>query len=507
MATATKGTSRTTDKKKEAAAPVANDIFAWEDDPFSQATPTSPPVESAPIQVPVPQLGAGSLPTAIQAPAGGAPPAGEYHPNTSQFRYWAAAAALQRGAAFWAGLLPAGTRWHSTVGSRLQVRLDDGIDLNAYYDRSGLSFFHDTVAGRVFYSGESPDVVCHELGHAVLDALRPQLWDAGSIEVAAFHESFGDMSAILSALQIPSLRSRVLMETGGNLYVSSRLSRLAEQLGWAIRQRYPQAADPDCLRNAVNAFFYQDPLTLPTSAPASTLSSEAHSFSRVFTGAFFEALAGMLAAEAGGAVPTSAQLQNVSQSMGQLLATAIPETPIVPNYYSQVAAHMVAAATGALARYQDALHDAFVQHGVLSLEAAALMQGPATTLPARAAAAPGQPRPAAMAELPRTQLSVAEFGLSIDAIEVPVASETRRFQVASAAPGGMSATSPAHDDAARHFVINLLRRGRVDLQEHGRASRLTAYPFANRTHELRTEDGKVVLRRRLFHCGFCNHSE
>ena len=76
--------------------------------------------------------------------------------------------------------------------------------------------------------GESPDIVCHEMGHAILDAIKPQLWGAASHEAAAFHESFGDMSAILSALQLQSLRSAILRDTGGHLYQSSRLSRLAE---------------------------------------------------------------------------------------------------------------------------------------------------------------------------------------------------------------------------------------------------------------------------------------
>jgi Zn-dependent metalloprotease len=91
------------------------------------------------------------------------------------------------------------------VGSILPVDLDFGADLNAFYDREGLKFFHGAAAGRTVFSGESPDVVCHELGHAILDSLKPQLFDAASIEVAAFHESFGDMSALLSALQLPSV--------------------------------------------------------------------------------------------------------------------------------------------------------------------------------------------------------------------------------------------------------------------------------------------------------------
>ena len=63
----------------------------------------------------------------------------------------------------------------------------------------------------------------------------------------------------------------VIAETGGKLYRSTRLSRLAEQLGWAIRQRQPGDVETDCLRNAVNSFFYQDPQALPPKAPASHL--------------------------------------------------------------------------------------------------------------------------------------------------------------------------------------------------------------------------------------------
>src|SRR5207248_3693758 len=160
-------------------------------------------------------------------------------------------------------------------------------------------------------------------------------------EVGAFHESFGDMSAILSALQLSSVREGVLAETGGVLRRSSRLSRLAEQLGWAIRQSVPSAVEPDCLRNAVNTFFYRDPDTLPTTAPATSLSSEAHSFSRVFTAAFFEGLAGMLATTAS---RDERALLQVSQDMGAILFQVIRAASVVPTFMSQVAASMLAVA-------------------------------------------------------------------------------------------------------------------------------------------------------------------
>ena len=225
----------TTTRSRAAARATASSngsILAWEDDPGQ------PPALRHPVSRPVPKPTATSLPIAIR---GKKPAARPLDVGTPGFRYWANAEALSRAAQFWAATLPSGTKWFKSNGTQLPVQLDQDVDLNAYYDRNGLHFFHGTVNGTTVYSAESPDVACHELGHAVLDALKPQLWDAMSGEVAAFHESFGDMSAMLSALQLKSVRDEVLSETSGKLDRSSRLSRLAEQLGWAIRQAHPDA--------------------------------------------------------------------------------------------------------------------------------------------------------------------------------------------------------------------------------------------------------------------------
>src|SRR2546422_9836264 len=240
-------------------------VNAWEQDPGDGAQPSGGQV----IQRPVPVLREQPFSIRIVNPAS-APEAKPHPPGTAEFRYFTAAEALRRGADFWGALLP-GLSWE--VGSILPVDLDFGIDLNAFYDREGLKFFHGSAAGRTVFSGESPDVVCHERGHALLDSFKPQLFDAASIEVAAFHESFGDMSAILSALQLPSMREGVLAETGGMLRRASRLSRLAEQLGWAIRPFLPSAVEPRWLRHPGKTFFYRDPDTPPTPPPAQSLHS------------------------------------------------------------------------------------------------------------------------------------------------------------------------------------------------------------------------------------------
>ena len=473
--------------KRAAKASASKTISTWEDDPGSVDQPTGGRL----VQRPAPNLSQVPLPTSISNPHR-APAAKLYAPGTPEFRYWAAADALRRGSDYWGALLP-GVAWE--VGARLPVDLDHGVDLNAYYDRVGLRFFHGTAGGRTLYSGESPDVVCHELGHAVLDSIKPQLWDAASIEIAAFHESFGDMSAILTALQLPSLRQTVLTETGGVLYRSSRLSRLAEQLGWAIRQDYPTAVDRDCLRNAVNSFFYRDPDTLPSSGPAATLSSEPHSFSRVFTAGFFEALAGMLKARPARDV---ANLLQVSQDMGRILVSAIRRAAVVPTFYSQVAANMLQLADAQFKGYRQAMKSAFVRHGIVSPAAAVTI--PTSVAHARVTSV--QPR-----RLPTVELSVPEYGLGVDSISVHAAAEPKRFEVAGAALAVGSVEPPSEDDAAKSFFEDLMRRGRLKVAGVARARAAISRPHAAETHEtytheLRREGKAIVLRRLRIDCAF-----
>jgi hypothetical protein len=495
-------TSAARSKRRGKARPAATErkaqpkgmINAWEDDPAAGNQPSGGQV----IQRPVPVLRDQPLPIRIVHPAS-APEAKPHPPGTAEFRYWTAAEALRRGADLWGALLP-GLSWE--VGPILPVDLDFGVDLNAFYDRVGLKFFHGVAAGRTVFSGESPDVVCHELGHALLDSFKPQLFDAASIEVAAFHESFGDMSALLSALQLPSVREGVLAETGGVLRRASRLSRLAEQLGWAIRQSAPSAVEPDCLRNAVNSFFYRDPDTLPTTAPATSLSSEPHSFSRVFTGAFFEGLAGMLATQD---TRDEAALLQVSQDIGAILVQGIRAASVVPTFFSQVAASMLAVAASRFSAqgYEAPLRSGFVRHGVLPPSMAVA----ATHAPVRIAAL------AATSEsktLPTLQLSVAEYGLGVPSIVVYAAAEPKRLQVTGAALAVGAVPSPGEDQAAKSFFEDLLRRGRLKVAKAAKSAAeivRAAAPSTHETHthELRREGRHMVLRRIRIDCAFAHH--
>ena len=463
---------------------VASQVRAWEDDPASGAAPIA-------VEAPDPA----GKPLALQFPSP-APAPGLYDTDTRRFRWWVAVAALRRGADYWAPRVPGG-RWQ--VGARLPVLLDEGVDLNAYYDREALNFFHGTGPSGVVYSGESPDVLCHELGHAVLDAVKPGLWDAASHEVSAFHESFGDMSAILCGLQVPSLRAAVLQETGGHLYRSSRLSRLAEQLGAAIRAQHPDAVEPDCLRNAVNSFSYQDPLTLPPSAPATQLSSEPHSFSRVFTAAFFEGLGGMLAAAARKpGAPTDAELLRVGADMGDVLMGAVRSAPIVSSLYAQVAAAMVREAAALHPGYASALRSSFVRRGLLSMSSAAAL----TRAAAGEAARRGGRKGAREQPLARLSIDGAPYGLGRRPLVVYGATQPLALPVSAAAFGGDASPPKSPEVAAGAYLDDLFRRGKIHLDARTAAAAIvTGSASALRTHRLAPEKGALVLRRRLFDCG------
>jgi hypothetical protein len=170
-----------------------------------------------------------------------------------------------------------------------------GRDLNAYYDRSSLRFFYylNPSTRRNFYTCDSTDIVAHELGHAVLDILRPDLFSMASYEVWAFHESFGDIVAMINILQWDAAIETAITQTSANLENSNIISKLAEEFGgvlYNLGYDYSQFS----LRDAVNDFKYVNPEELPEYSDLdSELTSECHSFSRVFTGAWYSILVGM----------------------------------------------------------------------------------------------------------------------------------------------------------------------------------------------------------------------
>ena len=458
-------------------------VSVWMDDPASKL---------GLVDRPVPDLSKPPLKFRIK---GAQVPPGRYATGTPEFRFWAAAEPLRRGGDFWAPLLGV-KRWEP--GAVLPVSIDKGVDLNAYYDRTELAFFHEKIGATTYYSGESPDVVCHEMGHACLDAHRPQLFDAPFVEASAFHESFADTSAILSALQLLEVRQAMLSDVAA--YKPCALSRCAEQLGEAIRIVDRPAVDPDCLRNAYNAFKYVDPQTLPDSAPATQLCAEAHSFSRVFTGAFYEILSGMLRVRS--KAPKEADLAAVATDYARLLMDATAAAPVQPNYFAQVASHIIDADTARFAgKYRSVLTGVFVKRQIVPRSAVEVFEG------ARGKASSARYRRAAVAEPPETRthrvvLDGAQFGLASEKVLVDAPLERKPvLTVGAGLAHGQGA--PAVEHATRRFVKMLVAHDRID--EEAATRRITVTDDTPRhvlrkTHVLRPTRQGMKLSRRWFHC-------
>jgi hypothetical protein len=103
---------------------------------------------------------------------------------------------------------------------------------NAFYDnsRGHVLCFFPIASDDSKFTSQSFDVVAHETGHYVLNVLRPDLWQSPSSDVKAFHESFGDVTALFSILSFEPLRQKVLEATGENLHKASFLSIIGEEI-------------------------------------------------------------------------------------------------------------------------------------------------------------------------------------------------------------------------------------------------------------------------------------
>lgn len=433
----------------------------------------------------------------------------------------------RRGVAYEASAGPH-TAWFGNK-KKLALRQDDGVDLNAFYDRQSISFFHQEVNGRTYFSGASTDVVAHEAGHGLLDSVRPDFFDVNFLEVGAFHEAFGDCIAILTALSDRESRQK-LLAVAPNLRKRNFVESTAEELSKAIGLVAPghNASVP---RRAFNSFKYQLPSTLPSNGGPGALINEVHSFGMVFTGCFWDLIAKLFAASAS---KTEATLLTAAKLAGRLLIAGAKGAVVTPRFTQSVGRAMVLA-DQQLNGGANHLHirEAFALHNVM-LGSNALM-APSMAL---AGAAPSRGRLSASAsrDLRRRMGDVQGARLTTSATNffgVPLVSavQTRTVPLGSLHPSlkgvvavahepvlvGASgaraavmgvAPNPAETESEVHaFVESLLAHRRIRLGSRPArlgARRLVAsdeHP-AHASHVIKSVGGKKVLKRERFVC-FC----
>ncbi len=119
--------------------------------------------------------------------------------------------------------------WHAEFMPQLE--LVSLVDWNNA--QSGLGFIEagwkPNSLGETLLFALSFDVMAHETGHAILfSRLGVPASGMPSAQFLAFHESFSDLISLISLLQLPSVASRLLRQTQGNLYALNMLSRIGE---------------------------------------------------------------------------------------------------------------------------------------------------------------------------------------------------------------------------------------------------------------------------------------
>jgi len=217
-------------------------------------------------------------------------------------------------------------KWEWQWGSNqpIIVRPRAGQGKNAFYDRQAkcLNFLYFPSEGREIYTCRSLDIVAHEAGHAILDAIKPGFWSADLVQTGALHESFGDITTILCLLSQLDVCEAFIAETKGDPYYSNFVDELAEEFGKALG--YPRA-----LRVAINDRKLSE-------------EQEVHELSMVFTGSFYDILANVFDKKRNDALfNPAAVLHQTAEDVKRMLLYALAKAPEKNATFASVAEGMI----------------------------------------------------------------------------------------------------------------------------------------------------------------------
>ena len=114
--------------------------------------------------------------------------------------------------------------WQWGDEAAIEVYPRAGMDTNAYYNRKERSlrffYFHpyDDENAPLVYTCRSFDIVAHEAGHAILDALQPGYLSSWHPQTGGLHESFGDLTAIFTMLAQMDQCEAIIAESKADLH-------------------------------------------------------------------------------------------------------------------------------------------------------------------------------------------------------------------------------------------------------------------------------------------------
>jgi hypothetical protein len=137
-------------------------------------------------------------------------------------------------------------------------------------------FYFEGPDGKPVYTCLHHDIIAHELGHAVLDGLKPYYNEVCSAQTSGFHEYFGDAMAIMASLHTREVALTVLRNRNSKLEPKNVVSAIASEFGAAIHGM----AEQDYLRGAWNNKKMADLAG----------EHEEHDWSEILTGVYYDLL-------------------------------------------------------------------------------------------------------------------------------------------------------------------------------------------------------------------------
>jgi hypothetical protein len=416
-------------------------------------------------------------------------------------------------------------------GKKIELRPDEGEEPNAFYDRVSLSFFHFTTGGKTFYSGASTDVVAHEAGHGILDAIRPELILSSAFEVNSFHEAFADCVAILTALHDGPTRAAVLADVRQENFVEGT----AENLAACIKVSIENADLPKKLVNATaprrarNDFQWQLPSTLPdvgsTNDGPGKLINEIHSFGQLFSGCFYDSIVNIFERLGG---ETEAQLLDAAKTAGLILSKAVAVAPLQARFFREVGRTMLKVdETDNDAANRNEIKAAFEGHNIplgtgAMLAPVAALAGAAPTVKATAAALAAAAKKDLLARIGAVgKVATQALRVGGEAVaqviherQIPCGGIDKRLKgvlalahesVLVGNSGGRAAVLDALPDPSstaeevETFVRSLVKRGAIDFGGK-RSGAVAGGGYAPVTHRIKTVRGKKILVRFRYAC-------
>ena len=111
----------------------------------------------------------------------------------------------------------------------------EGGDLSFGYFNAGANPAGFTVQKGLICTSLSHDIIAHETTHALLDGLRESFLMPTNVDVAAFHEGFADLVALLLHFTYTDVVERAIREAHVNSSRLSLLSDLAREFGYTRR--------------------------------------------------------------------------------------------------------------------------------------------------------------------------------------------------------------------------------------------------------------------------------